>query len=105
MAPSLNRAGCNESSLKNDSQWPSSAPFSSSSSFSSSSFSSSSFSSSSYYDIVLHMRPDLAYDRLDVAEMRAFAKTASGDRVFVGDFDHTWSGVHNRLALGHNSNF
>ena len=95
MAPSLNRAGCNESSLKNDSQWPSSAPFSSSSSF----------SSSSYYDIVLHMRPDLAYDRLDVAEMRAFAKTASGDRVFVGDFDHTWSGVHNRLALGHNSNF
>ena len=51
------------------------------------------------------MRPDLAYDRLDVAEMRAFAKTASGDRVFVGDFDHTWSGVHNRLALGHNSNF
>ena len=53
----------------------------------------------------MHMRPDLAYERVDVAEMRAIARSAPGDRVFVGDFDHTWSGVNDRIALGHDSSF
>ena len=87
----MNWAGSNESSLENDSWGPSSAPLSS--------------SLSSYYDLVMHMRPDLAYERVDVAEMRAIAQRAPGDRVFVGDFDHTWSGVNDRIALGYDSSF
>ena len=75
----LNWAGSNESSLENDSLGPSSSSLSS--------------PSSSYYVLVMYMRPDLAYERLDVAEMRAIAQRAPGDRVFVEDFDNTWPGV------------
>ena len=41
----------------------------------------------------MHMHPDLAYELVDVAEVRAIAQRVPGDRVFVGDFDHTWPGV------------
>ena len=53
----------------------------------------------------MHMHPDLAYERVDVAEMRAIAQRAPGDRVFVEDFDHTRSGVNDRIALGHDGSF
>ena len=41
-----------------------------------------------YFDVVMHLRPDLLYDRVNVEEIVAIAR-GPDDRVHVGDFDHS----------------
>ena len=57
-------------------------------------------SKGSYYDVVMHLRPDLIYEPIDVTEILAIARSSkSDDRVYVGDFEH-FCGVNDRFAVG-----
>ena len=60
----------------------------------------SSASSSSYYDLVMYLRPDMIYERVDTLELLSLARRRDNDdRVYVGDWDH-FCGANDRVAVG-----